>query len=429
MPTSETLHVDLPILESGRYLLAEGELFSVKESGYPGDVLDLHVLGPASAMAATESGSVIYYNGQGWYAQPVQRGPALRGIDGDFAGGIVAVGDKGRVLRWNGVGWKPQTSGTQKNLRDVVSLGTANAVAVGQYVILNWDGQTWIEEPYGPPKDLHSVWGLPSMDLFAVGEDGVVIKRDPQSLKWSAVNVSFLSTLRSVFGTANGFVIAVGDNGGCLIKKGDQEFSVQEVPTKQHLRDVWGRSDTDIYAVGDRATVLHFNGSEWSIISENTIESSLRTIHGSQPGKELLLAMGTQSIHLGPFVGVARFESPTFGKIWDGHNLTWAIQPTGGAEPTFQTFRIYNASNALFWSIIAPQWIQNFTLPDLAATAGVTMPKAIKRLMSHRVLHSGFKIDEFDIRIYRLSDWRAWSISGFLFDNPSSVPKEPSEGM
>ncbi|HIA04340.1 MAG TPA: hypothetical protein EYN66_21010 [Myxococcales bacterium] len=422
-PTSEVLRTKLPALDSAPYLVKEGNVFAVKESGYPGDVLDLQVLDSDSVMAVTHSGSVIHFNGLSWYAQPVQRGPTLRGIDRDLAGGIVTVGDQGRILRWNKVGWSTDLSGTQNNLRDVVSTSPTSAIAVGQYVILSWTEGTWTPVSFGPPKDLHAVWGLPGSDLFAVGESGIVVRRDSDSSNWTSVNVPIHSTLRGVFGTASGLVMAVGDQGGCIVKEGNSEFALIETPTEHNLRDLWGRSNTDIYAVGDRATVLHYDGNTWEKLSEGTIESSLRAIHGTVSTTDLLLTMGTHSIHLGPFLGISRFESPTFGEIWDGHSFKWTVNPSGGAEPSFQAFRLYNASNRLFWSIIAPEWVNSFQLPDLAATAGIPMPKAIKRLTGTKVLHNGFKIDEFDIRIYRLSDWRAWSLFGFLFDNPSSVPK------
>lgn len=420
LPSSEVLRAKLGTLDDGSYLVWDGASWVTTLSGYSGDVLDVWADSDSNVFAATREGTVIHYNGQSWYPQPIPQGPPLRAIASDLDGGAIVVGDAGRILRWNGVGWSTDESPTSRDLRGVAALGAAHAVAVGSYTILEWDGLEWTEAAFGPPKDLQAVWANGVGDAWASGAAGVLLKRSQSSSSWVAVDVPVYETLHGLWGSSDGLIIGVGGRGTILLGSEESAFVAANSPTNRTLRDVWGRSAKDVYAVGDAATVIHYDGVGWSVVSQGSIESSLRTIDGAGPSGETIFAMGTHAVHLDRFLTVPTFTSPAPKGLWNKQSISW--DAPGGGDASFHSFRIYGPNGALAWSIMAPGQPFWFGLPDLAKIEGLPIvPNGQKRLILYRIDHPDFDIDDYDSRIFRLMDWRAWALLTYLFDDPSQV--------
>ena len=418
LPSSEVLRTRLGSLDEGSYLFFDGAKWSTPQSGYPGDVHGLVARGEDDVFAVTAAGTVIHYDGYYWSPQAVQAGPALNAITRDMAGGVVVVGDAGRVLRWNGAGWQQQDSGTNAALRGVTAIGPDAVVAVGSYVIAEWDGNEWVVVPFGPPKDLRAVWSFGVGSAWAVGSHGATLKRDASSGKWIQVSVPFYDDLHDVWGTTDGLVVAVGNRGQVLMGAADGTFEAHATPTARTLRGVWGRGAGDVYAVGDAATVVHFDGVDWSLITENTVETSLRSIDGAGADAQQLFAMGTHAVHLDPFLKIPDFTSPASGQQWNRQDFAWYVD--GGAKASFNSFRIFGPTGALAWSIMTPGELRNFKLPDLSAIEGIPIfTNGQKRSILYRVQHPEFDINDFDNRVFRLMDWRAWVLHSFTFDAPN----------
>ena len=418
LPTSEVLRTGLGTLDEGTYLEHGADGWREVRSGYPGDIYGLTALPNGAAFAATGEGTILHYDGHSWWPQPVPTGPALHAVAADLDGGALAVGDAGRVIRWDGIAWTDEPTPTDRDLRDVVATGHQAAVAVGRYVILERLSGVWSAVSAGPPRNLAALTATPQGTLWAVGAHGVVVHRDTSGA-WATLDVPFHQALNDVFATQDGLVIAVGDGGGVLTRAADGALDAAATPTQRALHAVWGPSAADVWAVGDDATVVHFDGSSWSLVSEGGLETSLRAVVGLGPDQEALLAMGTSSVHLGPFVTPQRYTSPVEDGLWDRTQVSWRAE--GGAEVSFHNYRIYTQKAAPAWTITAPGWLDTVPLPDLMALDGIdVLGPGGKTLMGLRVQLPGFDIDNFDNRVFYLPDWRAWSQTSVHFDSLTS---------
>ena len=69
---------------------------------------------------------------------------------------------------------------------------------------------------------------------------------------------------------------------------------------------------------------------------------------------------------------------------------------------------------------MTPGELRNFKLPDLSAIEGIPIfTNGQKRSILYRVQHPEFDINDFDNRVFRLMDWRAWVLHSFTFDAPN----------
>lgn len=425
LPSSEVLRSKLGALDDGTYLVRTPTGFEARASGYPGNLLDAVALGPSSVFATSESGTVLHWDGKVFATQPVPTGPALRAVAPDLRGGLIAVGDKGRVLRFDGIGWTAEPTGLHQDLRDVVALGPESAVAVGAYVIATFGSGTWTLEPLGPPKDLRALSRAGAV-LVAAGAGGVVLERPVAGGAWVPRLGDWHETLHGAWATSDGVAVLVGERGRILLRDGAGTYTMVSSPTTQALHAVVGRSAQDVWAVGDAATVVHFDGTHWTLESIGVDEAanvSLRAIVGLPPTLDGLVAVGAHAVHLGPFVTPPTFVSPKPYGLWDQRTLQWTAQ--GGDPATFHAWRLYAGSTGLFWSIMAPGWLDRIHLPDFRTLEGIpTPPEGPKMLLGYRVAHPKFSIDSHDARDMRLSAWRGWSIVRVEFDGATPDPKD-----
>jgi len=416
-PTSEVLRGSLNAPNDGPFFRYRSDGWTEETSGYDGDVTSVLTMPSGTAMAATSAGGVMTYDGSNWWPQPVANDAVLRGVATDGQSGAIFVGDAGRTLHFDGVAWSDVVAPTERNLHAVVNTGDLHAVAVGEYVAMQWSDGTWAPIEWGPPKDLRGICRGKDMGLWAVGRHGAVLQRVGAEDHWESVNVPTHEHLNRVWCDHNGVVIAVGEGGHAL--HGHQATGVFQrvnLPTDATLRDVWGRHPSEVYAVGDGATILKYNGVEWSTVTEGSQDVSLRAVHGLPEAGELLLAMGSYAIHMGPFVWIPAFSQPQFGQAWSPYGLDWSI--ASGAEPSLHEMRIYSATGSLAWSITSPGHLRTMQLPDLWAIGQMMIPPpGGKRMYSYLVDHPDFDINEFDLRAFHLRDWNAWAISTLTFDN------------
>jgi hypothetical protein len=419
LPTSEVLREQQESFDTGAYYRFDGTSWSEQSSGYDGDILAVHALPNGSALAVTASGGVLAAaQGNNWAQQAVASGPPLRAIAPDGLGGVLMVGDSGRILRWDGIGWETHDAGVGNDLRGVANTGEESAVAVGEYALLSWNGSDWSSIAFGPPKDLRAVCRAENNSLWAVGSHGVVIHREGPSGPWKTVTVPFYEPLNGVWCDHNGAVVAVGEGGHALVGQSlAGTFESMPLPVSQTMHAVWGRAPDDVYAVGDGATVLHFDGADWRIVQDGTMDVSLRSIHGGPGTQDTILTMGTHAIHLGPFVWIPDYQKPISFSPWKPMDIAYTLE--SGASPSLHAMRIYGATGTLSWSITAPGSPRAYTLPDFWAIEGLMVPlPGPKQMYSFLVDHPTFDINHFDVRAFRLRDWRGWAISTVGFDNP-----------
>ncbi len=249
--------------------------------------------------AVGDDGAVLFWNGIRWGVEddrvvgPNYRGADLRAIAGgrrvDSQGHetleVALLGDYGAALRrspertWHDMSTSP--SGRLRGLWAapggdlLVAVGDHGALLVGP-------------EPEGAPLgsamsdlevDLYAVAGAPREAsgeaplLWAVGAGGAVVTHQgvDVSAGWTleVVPAAGGATLRGVFATPSGEVVAVGDNGVALFYDG-ADWIAEETPVVSRLMAVHGRADdegfiSEAWAVGDDGRILRRAGGEWQV--------------------------------------------------------------------------------------------------------------------------------------------------------------------
>lgn len=97
----------------------------------------------------------------------------LRGVGGNGAENVFAVGPRGLVMRFDGTQWRPEDSGTSRPLASVrASAGLWITTIDGLLLRRNGDGQ-WEERLRTPsPISLQGMWATGGNDVFVVGLAG-----------------------------------------------------------------------------------------------------------------------------------------------------------------------------------------------------------------------------------------------------------------
>lgn len=223
------------------------------------DILDaVSDLGPGDAWAVGlvkrtgfKSGSplIVHWNGANWSSVPAPSGltGVLRGVSGDSASDVWAVGDDGRghavALHWTGAAWStvalPSVAAGDM-LQAVKAFSPTDVWAVGdgqpnslstavQTLTMHWNGSSWsvVSSPNPDPNSdiLHALDGTSSSNLWAVGQqalDETVTGVPPgtrtltehwNGVSWSAVpslNVGDQDTLQGAAAPTPTTLLAVG---------------------------------------------------------------------------------------------------------------------------------------------------------------------------------------------------------------------------
>ncbi len=109
----------------------------------------------------------------------------FRGVHGNAANDVWAVGEDGAIAHWDGNAWALVASNVTTHLRAVWASSATNAWAVGDdATIVRWDGTAWAQVAHGlaTTDDLHGIWGASGSNVFAVGgqqTSGVVLRYSP----------------------------------------------------------------------------------------------------------------------------------------------------------------------------------------------------------------------------------------------------------
>jgi membrane protein implicated in regulation of membrane protease activity len=87
------------------------------------------------------------------------------------------------IVHYDGNTWLPMTSGTTRNLEEVVGRDGSSVFAVGaQGTLLHYGGAAWTAVGTGTMANLNSIWVV-GPDGFAVGEGGAIVQGE--DLTWS----------------------------------------------------------------------------------------------------------------------------------------------------------------------------------------------------------------------------------------------------
>ena len=185
----------------------------------------------------------------------------MRGIWGDGAGAVKAVGDSGKIATWTGAAWQMEDIGT-------AGLEAIDGVSAGNLMIGGWggiytnkDGGDW-EGPYqlnGNPLMNH-LWYNGSVGI-AVGANGA--RATYGGADWALNSDAELRTLYGVHGLSLDDAWAVGEHGIAFHYDGEH-WDEHDTGTEVSLWAVWMVSTDSVYAVGNNGTAMHWDGEKWS---------------------------------------------------------------------------------------------------------------------------------------------------------------------
>lgn len=113
----------------------------------------------------------------------------------------------------------------------------------------------------------NAIWGSSVRDVFVAGETSggagrmLHSRNARRSNRWNWMTVPSVPALNGVYGGAEDYVFAGGDDGTLLFYDGDDWVEVKgeddENITPNNLNSVWGTEQTGLYAVGDNGTIVY----------------------------------------------------------------------------------------------------------------------------------------------------------------------------
>lgn len=199
---------------------------------------------------------------------------ALRGVAGNRAGEVWAVGDGGVILKWASpaptAAWAVVPSGVRTRLNAVFAPDPARRWVVGeQTTILRDDGPGWRRVvPPGIAGDLslRAIWGAGGDELWVTSSSAEILHL--RNGAWTKEETGAPGALLAVAGTATDDVWAVGERGAVMHWDGRRWSAArEEVAHASTLRAVWARSKRQAWAVGDAGASLEWDGTRWTPVA------------------------------------------------------------------------------------------------------------------------------------------------------------------
>ncbi|HRI48592.1 MAG TPA: Hint domain-containing protein [Pseudomonadota bacterium] len=230
----------------------DGQLLSPDHPPTRADLPLLAIAGssPTAAWAVGERGTVLYWNGQTWTAEPLPTLKTLRGVRAESQT-VWAVGDSGTALRRSGGVWTFTDSTTNADLYGVFSIGDSAAWTVGrQGTILHFNGTAWTKFASGTTQDLHGVWGTAENDLWAVGGAGTLLHWD--GTQWKSFASGVTTDLLGIRQTGPSAAVVFGSSGTLLRWDGtDWKPDPSLAPVYGAVYSIWPSTSGESLAVTD----------------------------------------------------------------------------------------------------------------------------------------------------------------------------------
>ena len=269
--------------------------------------------GPGDVWVVGDAGLVLHYDGTSWHRMVSGTQANLRSVWGTSANDVWAVGSGGVAIRWNGSAFLPDTgpnlnSGVQdfcciwgSSANDIWAAGTHTNPE--QYVLSRFDGGKWTRDaptqktpPLVPlalaggrdgtvtsvlvvgatvlaktdstqyPATVTATpvatspmgaWLTPGPVAFTVGMNGTIGRSTNAALSvYMPVVSPTTATLHSIWGAADGTLVAVGD-GGTTIARDQTVWRSEPTAATATLNYVSGTDIRNVWAVGDGGTILN----------------------------------------------------------------------------------------------------------------------------------------------------------------------------
>ena len=354
--------------------------------GYSACKKPLHAVGgasPHSVLAVGAAGTVMHYDGVAWYhldagtsanfnavsvtgnhaflvggggmvrhlvgwrASPEGKGENIRGIWGNSASEVFAVGDKSLVLTYDGASWSSSNYGTHP-LNSVWTDGKKEGFAVGPggygliyaFEVLRRSGKQWKSVFHHSSMGYNLMWGAgprtvhgsDASNVWATGGaggTGMSLRWDGS--KWSRIDTGLAGKsggpavfLRGVWALGPSEVYATSTNyskNNTVYRYNGAKWVSMAVPTKTELSGIWGFGSTQIFAVGKAGTILQYD-TKWKQMTSNTT-IDLARVWG--PGATDLYAVGAKGT-------VMRYDGKAWRRSWS--TVTGDLRSVWGSSAT-----------------------------------------------------------------------------------------------
>ncbi len=351
---------------SGTILHFNGSEWTPMNTGlYQWDTLS-SIWGSSSSnvYAATMSGKMIHYGGNGsdWHEvqlPPSSRGGTIFNIYGThenniYVSGVVSyhfngiewtVDNRQAYYAWgvsdtesifivgasfirhfDGSEWQEyeiRSSTINYGLNAVWADGVNTAVAVGfgGGIAIRKDG-VWEDHYNGSIAyfDLNDIWGTDSKNIFVVGDAGKIIYFDGNS--WTSMESGFEGHYNGVWGSSTSNVFAVGSDGQISHYNGlNWTLSSTGVDS---WNAVWGSGINDVFAVSDNGNILHYDGNNWEEMNHPFRYDTLIDVWGTSSTNVFVLTMFGKVLH---------YDGKTWSNISSGEGFQY-LRSIHGDSPS-----------------------------------------------------------------------------------------------
>lgn len=419
-PFSVALHQDVSDLQDDTMFRLDGSTASVVRTGVRRDVYGMWGWADDAFFAVGQDGMVLYHDGSGFSAQPVEgaTGATLRAVAGAGTGFAVAVGDAGEVVRFDGTSWRrePVEVAWGRSLTGIACRAPDDCFAVAYGFAMHWDGTSWASIPVVPAGSLNGVASVGPRQAVAVGSSGRILRLDPSG---STVETSGTGkTLQAVCADSAGTLWAVGDQ-GVVLRKAHLAWKVLDSGTQQALHAVACRKAGAV-AVGDAGTVVLLDADgKTAVLKVAGYAPHLRAAFAAPKGP--VFAMGVSQLLLGPFLQVPRVLYPPDGGLLTEPRIEVAANPGIPASMHYFLVAIPGLMGDIpVWEFIASGDTFRLDLPDfenLEGTPGIPRGTPLK-LIVIRSLIPGFTMDHFDFSDLSPFEQSAWAVDITTFTRP-----------
>jgi hypothetical protein len=210
----------------------------------------------SEAWAVGESATVLHYVAGAWAPSQNPATENLYGIWASAADNVWVVGGKGRIIRWDGTAWTNLQSNITSALRGVFGTSKSDVWVVGDSpilgasgVLLHWDGNSLSQVNGLPTVNFNAVWAKPGQ-AYVAGDNGILLQQ--QGANWPGLNTKTNMSLRTLWGTDGGGLLAAGDSGTVLYYDGTAVRSVTaSASTWLGLTSKPGSGSSGLLLVGD----------------------------------------------------------------------------------------------------------------------------------------------------------------------------------
>ncbi|MCF8142736.1 MAG: hypothetical protein K9N21_02325 [Deltaproteobacteria bacterium] len=261
----------------------------------------------SDVFAVGVNGTILHYNGTAWSSMTSGTTSTLNGVWGSSGTFVFCVGANGTILHYNGAVWTSMDSDTTSNLNGVWGKAGFGVLAVGdnQNTITQYTGSNWISKTLPgacSSTELFGIWGSASDDIFAVGNLRSFFRSD--GYHWSCSQL-YGGDMYGIWGSSGSDVFAVGAyinefwDDHPIAHYDGSSWSAMANDTTNGLYGVWGSSASNVFAVGANGTILYYDGNAWNSISSDTT-NTLRAVWGSSDTDVFAVGNNGTIIHYGP---------------------------------------------------------------------------------------------------------------------------------